>query len=486
MALAIRVRITWDETVVEDRLHVGRRAVRIGAGARARAATPGQPGSYDRYATLRLVGKALELRVQPGAAARVELPGEPPVEVGDQEYVRLMQPPFGSGRLVVVCDGRETFVDFERAQVGDEAGDNALWVWSVAALVVAFLSASGYKLVRQYGDGDRPQFGPPSLSERDASRMRVQIGPNGLGASRPQAGRGIALVGRSDARRRMPTPPTDAKPARRSVKPARRVQPASHPVEVASIGSGPIGASARKGPDEAKSIQVDKRSRAEQLDDAQSALLAADLRKAIDSFTAASRLQPLDYDQINWLGLAHYLTGELEDAQDSWQKARAWDPGRADAINNLASVAKRRGDTDGELALLKEALERSPNDCHATNSLALAQAKKGQRVEALKTLKDSDAACGGNYAYTSIQMAGILALGGDTDGAFKQLEGGLSRVDTMIPVKEFEVLTDLTLDPAFASLRSSPRFAALVAKYLPRAAGWKDAPGLKAAGSEDD
>jgi hypothetical protein len=485
MGLAIRVRVTWDRTVIEDRVHFG--ALRIGAGPLAHTAAPGRKGAY---VTLTPKGRGFELRVEPGAAHAVEFPGEPRIELTglDSPWCKQLDPPFGSGQLVIAGDVGDTIIEFER--LGMTAGqpaprDYVLFAWVAVAMVLALGLGGTYTLTRVFGDGQKPQWGRAlALNEHDASMVRVRIGPDGAGASRPQAGRGIALHGTSQGKRplavehpdppQVPTPQVAARNPKRSGKRGAPV-PVNGPV-------GNVEPQVKGVVDPQENAPPAKEApRPQLLEDAQAALLAADLRKAIDSFSHAARTAPLDYDQLNWLGLAHYLTGEYKDAEETWAQARALDPSRPDAINNLASVAKRRGDTSRELEYLNAALALQPADCHASNSLALAQAKSKSK-DALDTLQRSDGNCGGNYAYTAIQKAAILALSGDRDGAFKELETGLSRVDTLIPIKEFEVLTDLKLDPAFSSLRSDTRFAQLVTKYLPRAAGWKDAPVLNGEG----
>ena len=437
--LALRIIVEWDGTVVEDRLYRERDLVLVGSGPAAQTVAPGPEGRYVAFVRR---GDAWALHVPAGVVQAIDVPGEPLAD-GGQGYKRTLAL---AGVETARCGSlvfEDAIVTFELCELGGKRRDRALWGWATAAIVLALVGGSTYTLSRVIGPGDRPQWGRPEpLASRDANQLRVKIGPDGRGASRPQAGRGQLLRA----------------PSKGTKKPQKK------PPQLASVDQRHLGH--KKAP---KKVDPTVKPRAELIEEAQAALLNADLREAVDEFSKADKDGPLDYDQLNWLGLAHYMQGSYDDAERTWQKARALDPMRPDAINNLANVAKRRGDTAAEIALINEALSLSPNDCHATNGLALALAKEHDRARAAAMLEKSDEACGGGYAYTSIQKAALLSLSGDRDGAFKALENGLQHVDTLVPIKEFEVWTDLTLDPAFASLRGDARFTSRTTKYLPRA-----------------
>src|SRR5262249_37335689 len=145
-------------------------------------------------------------------------PGEEPVAVEGQPFSRLMKPPFGSGTIKI----GSARIEFERVLIAKEARDRVLWAWSAAAVMLALLGGGSYRLGGAAGDRGRPQWGRlPRLSERDARGVRVKIGPDGLGAMRPQAGSGSALAGKAKApiKRTVETAPKATAPRVARVKP---------------------------------------------------------------------------------------------------------------------------------------------------------------------------------------------------------------------------------------------------------------------------
>jgi tetratricopeptide (TPR) repeat protein len=431
--LALRLIVEWDGVVLEDRLFRHRDLVLVGTGPHA---TVVAPGPEERYVAFVRRGDAWELRLPAGVARALEVPGEPAHDGAMAVRRTLAVAGVEAARCGALQFAGAT-VSFELVPLAGARGDRALWGWTAAALLLALAGGGSYELVRAYHGDDSESWAhmrPQPRPER--GHLHVRLGPDGAGASRPQAGLGAALHGTADGGK-TPLPPTPP-----PVQSTRALHPTPAPAAP---------------------------SRAERIERAQAALLNADLRRAADEFSRAEKEGPLDYDQLNWLGLAHYMQGAYDQASDAWERARTLDPDRADAINNLANVAKRRHDEHAERSLIDAALSLSSDDCHATNGLALILAKGGKNREALAMLERSDAACGGGYAYTAIQRAAVLALAGDRDGAFGELERGLGQLDRLVPIKEFEVWNDLTLDPAFASLRGDRRFIALVQRYLPRA-----------------
>jgi hypothetical protein len=88
MGLGLRVRVVWDGTTVEDRLH-DRPVVRIGAGRWAQVVAPGR---FERYATVMRARGGYQLVVAPGAAVEVASSGEAPVRLGEAPLTRWLAP----------------------------------------------------------------------------------------------------------------------------------------------------------------------------------------------------------------------------------------------------------------------------------------------------------------------------------------------------------------------------------------------------------
>jgi tetratricopeptide (TPR) repeat protein len=438
--LALRLIVEWDGAVVEDRLFVHHAIVWVGTG---RYATVVAPGPEERYVTFARRGDAWELRLPGGVARSFEVPGEPSHD-GATALRRTLAVAGVEAARCGTLQLENATVTFELVPLKGRRRDHALWGWAAAALVLALAGGGTYELATnaEWRKNDQEAWSRlVRKQQRDRGHIRVRLGPEGQGSARPQAGQGVALHGEAHGPR-LPPPPSNPTPP----SPSPSSTPGTH-----------------------ASAPEPRLTRDQRLERAQAALLNADLRRAVDDLARVEKEGPLDYEQLNWLGLAHYMQGSYADAAAAFERARALDPERADAINNLANVAKRRHDEAGERALLDQALALSGEDCHATNGLALILAKQGRRDEALDMLQRSDEACGGGYAYTAIQRAAILALDHDGDGALRELERGLGQLDTLVPIKEFEAWNDLTLDPAFASLRGDQRFTALLARYLPRA-----------------
>jgi len=87
MASGLRVRVVWDDTTIEDRVHTSRRTLVIGEGEKARTVAPGC------FARARRTGRGW--RVSVGAGVTVQVPGEAEAALA-RETEFVLEPPFRS------------------------------------------------------------------------------------------------------------------------------------------------------------------------------------------------------------------------------------------------------------------------------------------------------------------------------------------------------------------------------------------------------
>ncbi|MDR7098829.1 serine/threonine-protein kinase [Lysobacter niabensis] len=172
------------------------------------------------------------------------------------------------------------------------------------------------------------------------------------------------------------------------------------------------------------------------------------LPEAIAEITRATETNPMAAG--SWGNLGYYLigSGNLPEARQALNRALAINPDSSFAHSNLAMLELLQGNAQKALAMYQKA-----DDGFREYGVAMAQHTLGHSRESQRALDALIAGYAHDYA---MQIADVYAWRGDKDKAFEWLQRAYAQRDGG--------LCDIKVDPLLASLRTDPRFAALVRK----------------------
>jgi TolB-like protein len=164
-------------------------------------------------------------------------------------------------------------------------------------------------------------------------------------------------------------------------------------------------------------------------------------------------IDPLSYEASSLLGLFLYMGRRYDDAIGELDKTLDLEPNYWPGQSWLGHAYARKGRTSEAVAAIKKALSIAGPFAEPLSALGIAYAIDGRRVDAQKSLEQLHDRAKSTYV-SPYNIATVYAALGDRDQAFAWLE------------KAYEgrswYITFLRVDPDLDSLRSDPRFRALM------------------------
>jgi DNA-binding winged helix-turn-helix (wHTH) protein/TolB-like protein/Tfp pilus assembly protein PilF len=177
------------------------------------------------------------------------------------------------------------------------------------------------------------------------------------------------------------------------------------------------------------------------------------LDEAIAQSKRAEELDPLSLGLNEDTAIAYYISRQYDQAIEQYRKTLELDSGYVSGHLGLGHVYEQKGRYEEAIAEYQKAISLSERTTDALGALGHALAASGKRSEAMKVLDELKHPPKQRYA--SPYDLAILYVGlGEKEEALRWLEKAYeARASGLIYLK---------VDPIFDSLRSDPRFAALV------------------------
>jgi TolB-like protein/Flp pilus assembly protein TadD len=186
-------------------------------------------------------------------------------------------------------------------------------------------------------------------------------------------------------------------------------------------------------------------------DRANNLVLLGKVQEGIDTFEQARRLDPLSPSPASSFGIHLYLVRHYDEALKTLTMVSEQFPEYANAHAYLAQVYSVMGrNAEAIAAIDREKAEDNPN-IRTWRGIVLARAGRVAEARAIADSVDSDSKTRFNAPY---QRAGLRAVLGDRDRAIGLLEEAKRDGDWH--------MSWLPFDPSLDSLRSDPRFGALM------------------------
>jgi adenylate cyclase len=179
------------------------------------------------------------------------------------------------------------------------------------------------------------------------------------------------------------------------------------------------------------------------------AMARGEPNEAVPIFAALADRDPLDATARSFFGWALFWADRLPEAEAAFRGLLELNPSFAGAHCNLSEVLLAQRKPDAALVIARqESDEASRLQCTADALWLL-----GQRAEADALLQQAQTKYGNTQAYG---IAGSFAVRGDKDAAFRWLDRALENGEAQPSL--------MRSDPSLRSLRSDPRFDALLRK----------------------